>query len=316
MTSRHWATPTASTGCRPPRRARRRTPTGSGGANASPSFPTRRDCPWFRTPNRPIHGTPPAAGTGWTRDTRDALFAAARRRGVTPAMALAASFSDALAGWSAEPRFLLNVPMFGREQLHSDVDSLVGDFTSSLLLDVDLTAARTATARARAVQETFHAAAAHASYSGLSVLRDLARHRGTQVLAPVVFTSALGLGELFAADVTDHVRQAGLDQLPRPAGTARRAGHRVRRRRPGQLGRPRGRLPAGASSTRCSTATSTNCAGSRPTTHRGTPGQHPLITAAQRGVRDALNAKTAHPSGNSLHAGSSPRPPHGPTRSP
>ena len=29
-------------------------------------------------------------------DTRDALFAAARRRGVTPAMALAASFSDAL----------------------------------------------------------------------------------------------------------------------------------------------------------------------------------------------------------------------------
>ncbi|HEX7827433.1 MAG TPA: amino acid adenylation domain-containing protein, partial [Mycobacterium sp.] len=27
------------------------------------------------------------------------------------------------------------------------------------------------------------------------------------------------------------------------------------------------------------------------------------ITAAQRGVRDALNAKTAHPSGNSLHAG-------------
>ena len=41
------------------------------------------------------------------------------------------------------------------------------------------------------------------SYPGLSVLRDLARHRGTPVLAPVVFTSALGLGELFGSDVTE-----------------------------------------------------------------------------------------------------------------
>ncbi len=34
------------------------------------------------------------------------------------------------------------------------------------------------------------------------MLRDLGRHRGTPVLAPVVFTSALGLGELFCNDVT------------------------------------------------------------------------------------------------------------------
>ncbi|MBU9765739.1 amino acid adenylation domain-containing protein [Mycobacterium sp. TNTM28] len=135
-------------------------------------------------------------------ETRDALFAAARKRGITPAMALAASFSDALAGWSAEPRFLLNVPLFGREQRHPDVDKLVGDFTSSLLLDIDLRAAKTAAQRARAVQDTFHAAAGHAGYSGLSVLRDLSRHRGTQVLAPVVYTSALGLGELFGSEVT------------------------------------------------------------------------------------------------------------------
>jgi mycobactin phenyloxazoline synthetase len=134
--------------------------------------------------------------------TRDALFAAARRRGVTPAMALAASFSDALAGWSADPRFLLNVPLFGREQRHPDVDRLVGDFTSSLLLDVDLAQADTAAARSRALQDTFRSAAAHADYPGLSVLRDLSRHQGTQVLAPVVYTSALGLGELFATEVT------------------------------------------------------------------------------------------------------------------
>jgi mycobactin phenyloxazoline synthetase len=133
---------------------------------------------------------------------RDGLFDRARRRGVTPAMTLAASFADTVAGWSANPRFLLNVPLFGREPLHANVDRVVGDFTSSLLLDIDLAAADTPTARAKTVQHTMHEAAAHASYPGLSVLRDLSRHRGSQVLAPVVFTSALGLGELFSPEVT------------------------------------------------------------------------------------------------------------------
>ncbi|MGD1170898.1 amino acid adenylation domain-containing protein [Mycobacterium seoulense] len=134
--------------------------------------------------------------------TRDALFARAQARGVTPAMALAGSFANALARWSTGPRFLLNVPLFGRQPQHPDVDSLVGDFTSSLLLDVDLTGTRTPAARAEAVQGAMRTAAAHSAYPGLSVLRDLSRHRGTQVLAPVVFTSALGLGALFSREVT------------------------------------------------------------------------------------------------------------------
>ena len=136
-------------------------------------------------------------------ETRDALFAHARSRGVTPAMMFAAAFSHTLANWSSTSRFLLNVPLFGREAMHPDVDSLVGDFTSSLLLDIDLTGTTDAASRAHAVQDAMRTAAAHASYPGLSVLRDLGRHRGTPVLAPVVFTSALGLGELFCNDVTE-----------------------------------------------------------------------------------------------------------------
>ncbi|MGV0814436.1 amino acid adenylation domain-containing protein [Mycolicibacterium boenickei] len=135
--------------------------------------------------------------------TRDALFAAAQRRGITPAMAVGASYANALAHWSTQSRFLLNLPMFGREPYHPDVDKLVGDFTSSLLLDIDLTGAETAAARARVVQETLHATAAHSSVPGLDVLRDMSRHRGSQALATIVYTSALGLGDLFAGDVTD-----------------------------------------------------------------------------------------------------------------
>lgn len=135
--------------------------------------------------------------------TRDALFARAQARGVTPAMTLAAAFSNVVARWSTSSRFLLNVPLFGREAVHPDVEKLVGDFTSSLLLDVDLVGADTPAARAQLVQNAMRTAAAHSAYPGLSVLRDLSRHRGAQVLAPVVFTSALGLGELFGPEVTD-----------------------------------------------------------------------------------------------------------------
>ncbi|MFA5711123.1 amino acid adenylation domain-containing protein [Mycolicibacterium sp.] len=136
-------------------------------------------------------------------DIREALFASAHKRGITPAMAIAASYAGTLARWSTNSHFLLNLPMFGREPFHPDVDKLVGDFTSSLMLDVDLTGADSAAKRARAVQESLHTTVRHASYSGLSVLRDLTRHRGVPTLAPFVFTSALGLGDLFAGDVTD-----------------------------------------------------------------------------------------------------------------
>jgi mycobactin phenyloxazoline synthetase len=167
-------------------------------------IPELPDAP--RLPMAPSGRAAPTSSRRWhwlDPRTRDVLFARSRARGLTPAMTLAAVFAHSLACWSADPRFLLNVPLFGREPLHPDVDRLVGDFTSSLLLDVDFTHADTAAQRGRIVQDAMRLAAAHAAYPGLSVLRDLGRHRGTQVLAPVVFTSALGLGELFSADVTE-----------------------------------------------------------------------------------------------------------------
>ncbi|WP_199255569.1 non-ribosomal peptide synthetase [Mycolicibacterium mengxianglii] len=181
--------------------------------------PTDEDRRWWaeRIPELPEPPAPPlvppAEQQNPRRNTRrhhffdaaakESLFAAARRRGITPAMAVAASYAGVLRRWSTNSRFLLNLPMFGREPFHPDVDKLVGDFTSSLMLDIDLTHTTTAAERARVVQDTLHTTARHSSYSGLSVLRDLTRHRGTQVLAPFVFTSALGLGDLFAGDVTE-----------------------------------------------------------------------------------------------------------------
>lgn len=129
------------------------------------------------------------------------LTARAHQHGLTPAMAVATAFSEVLAAWSGQPRFLLNVPMFDRRGSHPDVDLLVGDFTSSVLLDVDLVEPGSFTEHARRLQDRMHTDAAHSDYSGVEVLRDLSRQNGEQVLAPVVFTSALNLGELFDSGV-------------------------------------------------------------------------------------------------------------------
>ncbi|MFE3052674.1 amino acid adenylation domain-containing protein [Nocardia sp. NPDC059239] len=130
------------------------------------------------------------------------MFAAAHARGITPAMALASVFAETIGGWSAQRRFLLNLPLFHREPAHPQVDGVVGDFTSSVLLEVDVTEPATVTDRARALQRELHAAGAHSGYTGLEVLRDLGRLRGEPVLAPIVYTSAINLGELFADQVT------------------------------------------------------------------------------------------------------------------
>jgi mycobactin phenyloxazoline synthetase len=132
---------------------------------------------------------------------RQRLADRAHREGITPAMALAAIFAEVIGAWSAGPRFLMNLPLFHREPLHPDVPDLVGDFTGSIMLDVDLSRELPFVERARALQSRLHTVGAHSDYSGVEVLRDLSRARGEQVLAPIVHTSALNLGELFGENV-------------------------------------------------------------------------------------------------------------------
>ncbi|MFE9582070.1 amino acid adenylation domain-containing protein [Nocardia sp. NPDC006044] len=126
----------------------------------------------------------------------------AHGNGVTPAVALATVFSEAVARWSAQQRFLLNLPLFAREPLHDDIDLVVGDFTNSVLVDVDARTTESMVARAKRLQRELHTAAAHAGYEGLDVLRDLGALRGAPVTPSVVFTSGLDLGELFSERVT------------------------------------------------------------------------------------------------------------------
>ncbi|MGA9769788.1 MAG: amino acid adenylation domain-containing protein, partial [Blastocatellia bacterium] len=130
--------------------------------------------------------------------------------GLTPSGVLLAAFAEVLAAWSNNPRFTINLTLFNRLPMHPQVNSIVGDFTSLTLLEVDNAQGDCFELRARRLQERLWDDLDHRYVSGVRVLRDLARKQGVSPRAamPVVFTSTLNLNNPSGA-ANDTGQQAG-----------------------------------------------------------------------------------------------------------
>ena len=116
------------------------------------------------------------------------LKRAAAEQGLTPSALVATVYADILAAWSRRDRFSLTLTQFGAP---AGMEGVVGDFTSTILLEVD-SRPRGFLDRARTVQRQLMRDLDHASMSGVSVLRELRRHRQDMEPVSVVFTSTLG----------------------------------------------------------------------------------------------------------------------------
>lgn len=126
-------------------------------------------------------------------------FAELRRRavetGLTPSGVLLAAFAEVLTAWSRRSRYTLTLTLFNRLLRHSQIDAIVGDFTSLTLLEVDHREGASFRERARRLQERLWDDLDHRSVSGVTVAREWVRTRGggPRVATPVVFTSTLDL---------------------------------------------------------------------------------------------------------------------------
>lgn len=156
-----------------------------------PSLPPAPELPLAPGPlpvsPRFIHRESRLEAANWQR-----LKQRAARAGLTPSGVLLAAFSEVLSTWCQHPRFSLNLSTFNRLPLHPQVNTIVGDFTSLIVLAVDHTA-ETFELRARRIQEQLWRDLDHSVYSGVRVLRELARRQGnlTAAVLPIVFTSLL-----------------------------------------------------------------------------------------------------------------------------
>ncbi|MEU1231974.1 amino acid adenylation domain-containing protein [Streptomyces sp. NPDC005828] len=111
--------------------------------------------------------------------------------GVSPSAALCTAYAQVIAEWSATPDFSLNLLYFNRLPLHPQVGDVIGNFSTTLMLEIRDSAEDTFTARANEVQARLWSDMEHSQVSGVQVLRELNRARGATVraAAPVVFTS-------------------------------------------------------------------------------------------------------------------------------
>ncbi|MEV1179424.1 condensation domain-containing protein, partial [Nonomuraea sp. NPDC049784] len=128
----------------------------------------------------------------WTGEELTALRAVAAAHGTTLSALLLAAFSDNLGRFTNTRSFLVNVTVYNRPPIHPQINQIVGDFTSTILTSVNLSAA-TFAERLRTLQHQLWADLDHSTYSGVDVLREL--RAGSQAAggAPVVFTSTLDM---------------------------------------------------------------------------------------------------------------------------
>ncbi len=130
----------------------------------------------------------------------EAEWAELRRRagehGITPSGAVLAAFAEVIGVWSTKPDFSLDITLLNRPPVHPQVNRLVGDFTSVDLLAVERRPDTTFADRAKSTQATLWTDLDHRLFSGVEVVREIARRRGAAAaLMPVVFTSAIGLDD-------------------------------------------------------------------------------------------------------------------------
>ncbi|NMF62567.1 non-ribosomal peptide synthetase (plasmid) [Brasilonema octagenarum UFV-E1] len=126
-------------------------------------------------------------------DTWGRLKNRASKVNLTPSGLLLAAFAEILTVWSKNPQFTINLTLFNRLPLHPQVNQISGDFTSLTLLSVDNSGQDSFEVRARRIQKQLWDDFDHRYFSGVQVLRELARtqERFLGALMPIVFTSTL-----------------------------------------------------------------------------------------------------------------------------
>ncbi|MCW3819600.1 amino acid adenylation domain-containing protein [Micromonospora sp. DR5-3] len=125
-----------------------------------------------------------------------ALADAARRHDLTPSTVLATAFAEVLSAWSGQQELTVNLTLFDRRDVHPDINNVLGDFTSLLLVAYRARPGESFLETARRLQEQVWRDLEHSEVSAVEILRELARRQGSaEVSMPVVFTSTLGVTE-------------------------------------------------------------------------------------------------------------------------
>ena len=153
-------------------------------------------------PDLPLAANPPSSipprfnnhldrldALAWTRLKRKAT-----REGLSPLAVLLAAYVEVLRIWSKNPQFSINITRSNRLADDWRLKNVIGNYTSSLILDVGKPDAVSFSVHAQHIEQRLRTDLDHSSVSGIEVVRELNRQNSDegQVIMPVVFTSLVG----------------------------------------------------------------------------------------------------------------------------
>lgn len=114
--------------------------------------------------------------------------------GITPTSAVMTAYAFVLERWSKNKKFSINMTVLNRLPLHKNINRVIGDFTSVDIVDVDMSKNESFIDYGKQVNKTLFENLDHRLYSGVEVMRELTRKKGSDYsIMPIVFTSAIGL---------------------------------------------------------------------------------------------------------------------------
>ncbi|WP_341479330.1 amino acid adenylation domain-containing protein, partial [Clostridium gasigenes] len=142
----------------------------------------------------------------YNKDCWNKLNRIALKNNVTPSVILATIYSEVLSYWSNTNKLAINLTVYNRYPFHKDVDSLVGDFTSNLLLGIEIDKSKEFWENAREIQNVLLGALSHRHYEGVEFIRDIVKYNDlaySKANMPYVYTSVL----------TEEKKQPGLEKI-------------------------------------------------------------------------------------------------------
>lgn len=130
-----------------------------------------------------------------------AVKATCQSIGVTPTTALATMYAQVLAHWGSSSHFLINVMHTMRHPVHPHVSAIVGNFSSTILLEARVSAKSASGSfadDARKLTSQLARDLEHCIVSGVDVMQALnkSRREAFRAVAPYAFTCTLGLAEV------------------------------------------------------------------------------------------------------------------------
>jgi amino acid adenylation domain-containing protein len=124
----------------------------------------------------------------WSR-----LKARAAAAGLTPTVVLLAAYAETLARWGAGNRFTLTTTVANRPPIHPNIADAIGNFSQTLLVEIGIDRSQTFIERAQSLQTRLRRDLDHRHFSGIEVLRELARRDGdADPRMPFTFNSTIG----------------------------------------------------------------------------------------------------------------------------